>query len=169
MAKSKHAKPLLAAAVICEKVVTDKENVATLVRIVDTLNVVPLDAPVAGSAVTTPLMSISPLALFISFKSGDAKGKRHLEVFAISPGGKKERIAESDTFFIGQEQGVNVTLHLAPPLGDPGLHWFDVRLDGALMAKVPLRVNHLKPSTSTDGTDEANTMHREKKGARQDG
>jgi hypothetical protein len=135
------AGPLLAAALLCERVIEDKEGVLSIIRIVDNFTVsLPVITPPPGS---TPVVV---LTLLVSFKAGQAKGTYQVELRLRSASGKPlkgmgEHPKPSFTFAGEQpEQGANIVINAGVPANEPGLYYFDVLLDGAFVTSVPFRI-----------------------------
>ncbi len=129
-------KPYIAAAFVCEKLLREKDEVLTAVRIVDTFSIETAQLPPAGGA---PVLAV---ALLISFKSGEANGEYAVSITLASPSGKiVARSPEGTTLlFQGEEKGANIVANFAVPTTELGLYWFDVRLEGETMTRVPLKL-----------------------------
>ncbi|MGH9789442.1 MAG: DUF6941 family protein [Candidatus Acidiferrales bacterium] len=134
------AKPYLVSALFCERVLQETDGVLSVVRIVDKATVeIPQDAPKEKK----PVVQITAL---ISFKSGDAKGKFSVQVVPRSPTGKSMSApAPFPMLFEGQEHGNNLIINFTIPVEEEGLFWFDVLVDGEVMGRMPLRVEHKRP------------------------
>ena len=146
--KATKAMPLLAAALFCEKVLEDKDNVMTLVRIVDKVLVqkqqVNMPMPPTGQQpiMMTTVGSSPILTALLAFKSGNAKGKYLLQIIMVSPSGKRKQVAELPITFLGNEQGVNVRAMMGIQLDEEGLFWYEVRIDDRMLTRMPLRISY---------------------------
>jgi Family of unknown function (DUF6941) len=131
-------RPLVAAAFLCEKVLTEKDNVQTFVRVVDTL--------IAADGRPRPPFQIW---LVVMLKAGQARGKYFLSLRVNSPSGKASPIGEELPVAMDNDEAtVNVNALLTLDVQEEGLYWIDVLVDGAAVTRVPFRVR-LEPSTST--------------------
>jgi hypothetical protein len=148
----KTSKPLLAAAFICEKVLQDKDDALSAIRIVDTFTVsIPSDIP----------LGVQPqigLTLLVSFKAGDAEGKHELLVKLRSPAGDEikghygqvplrpdEKASQgykaNFEFKPGQpEDGANLVISCSLPIKQFGLYYFEVFVDDEMVTRVPFRL-----------------------------
>ena len=126
--------PYLAAAVFCEKVLQERDGVASLIRIIDRTTVTlgkdaPPDLPV----------TLEPM-LFLSFKSGFAKEKMPVVIRPLSPAGQSLPAVTTDVLFEGDDRGVNLVVQMKLEAKEEGLYWFDVTVEGRLVTRVPYRV-----------------------------
>ncbi|MHC4178945.1 MAG: DUF6941 family protein [Planctomycetota bacterium] len=124
--------PLLAAAVLCERVLQEEGNVASLIRLIDTFNIV-------GESRSLP-PGIIEFTMFLYFKSGEAKGRRRLKIISRTPKGEEIQTHERDLEFRGEQHGVSVNIISRMALKQKGLYWFDVLINDQLMTKIPLHV-----------------------------
>ena len=126
--------PYLALAVICERVLIEKDEVLSLVRIFDRWIV-------KGTFLEMPPTLIQ-LALVVSLKSGRFRGKTHVLIKPTSPGGKDLPMFQNSIEFgeKSDEQGANVVTSLAFVAEEEGIYWFDVLLDSLRLTKIPLRL-----------------------------
>ncbi len=106
MAEATHAAadhgPYLELAVLCERVLEERDGVLSLVRLVDRLEVtVPGPAGAAGPA------ALAPVQLFavVGFKSGQARGRHQLRLTLERPDGLRRLLAELPLLFEGEDRG----------------------------------------------------------------
>lgn len=133
--------PWLATAAICENVLTDKDNVLSLVRLVDRFTVraetMIGDKPVEIEPQKIPLS----FQLVITLKGG--KGKHVLKLVPSLPSGDSPPIL-SKPFEMPKTAGgqhSNMNLHIGVSLmAVPGQNWIDVFLDDALLTRIPFQV-----------------------------
>lgn len=138
--------PFLAAALLCERVLTEQDGVISLIRIVDRLThtVVGPQAPPE-----MPPVRIS-WQLVLIFKSGAARGRAEVVLRLEAPSGL--RIPQQTVlpvFFEGEDRGVQLVAGLDLELTQEGLYWIDVLLEDRLMTRVPLRVIYQRVTTSS--------------------
>lgn len=131
-------------ACICEKVLVEPDNVATLVRVVDTFTLsAPPEVPPPG------MPNAVPLTIFVSLKSGEVVGDFEVGLRLNSPDGDAQPLGKWAVEFRGGEHGANLRIDfgLANPQG--GLYWFDVLWGEEILTRVPLR---LRTSTTSEST-----------------
>jgi hypothetical protein len=131
------AGPYLGGAFICERLLSERDNVNSVVRIVDTVTL-PADAPRPELGTGVGL----PLTLVIFFRRGEAKGERELRLRQIGPSGKRKNVGKVEFKLEGPAEGaINTIMPVVPISWDnEGLYWFEVLLGGTLVTRVPLRV-----------------------------
>jgi hypothetical protein len=127
------ARPLVSAAFLCERILTEKDNAQTFVRVVDVLIArVPDEkkAPVRFD-----------IWLAVILKSGEAKGKFNLELRMSDPNGNVTDISDDIPVVLnGAEHGINVNILNIFNLSTEGLYWIDVLIDGEALTRVPFRM-----------------------------
>src|SRR5579864_8060334 len=143
------AKPFVQVACICERVLVEPDNVASLIRIVDTYSVqIPSAPPPTGIPVVVPLTA------FISLTSGNIIGDFEVGLRLHPPdnNGKEQPVRRWPVEFRGGEHGTN--LKIAFILQDPksGLYWFDVLWGDDVLTRIPFR---LKSDPAVEPTGEA--------------
>ncbi|SRR5579871_1680553 len=129
--------PYLVAALFCEKALQEKDGIVSIIRIVDRIT---LTVPAATSPTTLPPLPLN-LTLFLSFKSGSARGSNTIKLSIEPPSGIKN-IPEQllPIFFEGEDRGANLILALNMVVDQEGVYWFDIVLEEELFTRVPLRV-----------------------------
>ena len=140
--------PHITAAAICQDVIEAKDGTLSAIRLIDviTLN---LGKPTDPN---TPFSVSVPVTLLIALKSGQAKGKKLLSIALVDPKGVV--FPSNQTFPLvleGDEHGANVVIRTEVITNKDGLFWFDIRLDGQLLSRQPLRVKFewLQPDKSS--------------------
>jgi hypothetical protein len=134
--------PYLAFATVCEKVLQEKDETLSLIRMVDrvTVNIPSPDVFAAGAHLNLPIV------VAIGFKSGEFRGTRELDLRLHTPGGEIVRTEGTPlpirVFFRGEETGANFIMTLMLDASSEGLYWIDVLLDGAVVTRLPLRIAH---------------------------
>jgi hypothetical protein len=131
------AGPHLSAAVLCNYVLEEKDGVNSIIRIVDRLTVT------TGATQVMPEFQATFL-LYLSFKSGSAKGTYEAGVVLVNPNGEEEQRMTIPFFCEGEERGNNIKIALNLLIKRPGLYWFNILLADQMITRVPLRVIHMK-------------------------
>jgi hypothetical protein len=129
-------KPFVQAACFCEKLLRESDNVASIIRVVDTYNIErpQLQLP-AGLKMTLPL------TIFVALKSGDVVGEHVISVRLSKPDGTYGPSREWPLMFGGGEKGVNLQIAFDLETPETGLYWFDVLWADEVLTRIPLRVN----------------------------
>jgi hypothetical protein len=126
----------LSVAVLCEKVLQEKDAVLSLIRIVDRFTVT-ISGPTPPEEMPTVPIS---LTLVLSFKAGFARGTFVVSVRGEKPSGELTPETKIPVLFEGDERGPNVMIAVNLQANEEGLYWFDVFLEGARVTRVPLRL-----------------------------
>lgn len=137
--------PFLAAAVLCEKVLEEKDGVLSAIRMVD--RIVQTAVGPAGPEEMPPVPV--NLTALIAFKSGGARGRHSLRLRPEAPSGLRLPEVSLPVLFEGEDRGHNVLLNLALQADQEGLYWFDVLLDEQMVTRIPLRVVYQRLSLGT--------------------
>ncbi|HZL96496.1 MAG TPA: hypothetical protein VFB99_22770 [Vicinamibacterales bacterium] len=128
--------PWLQAAVFCEKVLTERDGVVSLIRVVDrfiftaTGAAAPEKMPESTFQVTGMLM----------FKSGFAKGSHDVKLALTTPSGVRMPEQTISMFLEGDDRGMNLGFSLNLAAKEEGLYWMDVRVRDRLFTRMPLRI-----------------------------
>jgi hypothetical protein len=135
-------RPHLLVAVLCEKVLQEKDETLTIVRIVDRLQY-----RIEGSGLpagTTPMISIKGL---IALRSGPVTGEHPIKIVGEKPDGTRKDLYTAGVNFLGKDHGQNIILDMGIGIDQDGLYWFDVFFDDELLTRIPLIV---RPLTSQE-------------------
>lgn len=135
--------PFVAVATFCEKVLQDRDNVISVIRVVDQLIVTATGPEPPDEMPPTP----ANLTVAIILRRGKARGRQKLKLRPEAPGGEqRETGAEVWLNLVGDEEaGANVVIDFSGFAVDrEGLWWFDVLFGDAdqLLARIPLRVRY---------------------------
>jgi hypothetical protein len=128
--------PFLNAALLCEKVLQEKDETVSIIRTIDRIT---LTTQAMGSPETLPPVPIA-LYAFISLKSGSARGKHVLKWITEAPSGIRSSEQLLPVLFEGEDRGVNIILALNMIVDQEGIYWFDLLLEDRLLTRLPLRV-----------------------------
>lgn len=126
-------KPLVQVACICEKVLTETDNVPSLIRIVDTYN---LRIPDGGRIEDVGV----ELTAYIALKSGDVTGEHSVGLRLVPPGDERPHIRTWPVVFRGGEHGTNMKIQFVIPRPGEGLYWFDVLWGDEMLTRIPFRL-----------------------------
>lgn len=128
--------PYLLAAFLCEKVLQEKDETISIIRIVDRVT---LTVPASISPETLPPISLN-LSAFISLKSGNARGRYSIKWRTETPSGIALPEQLLPALFEGEDRGVNLILALNIIVDQEGVYWFNMLLEDQLLTRIPLRV-----------------------------
>src|SRR5260370_5270472 len=128
--------PYLVAALLCEKVLQEKDGIVSIIRMVDRIT---LTASASISPEALPPLTLN-LTLFLAFKSGSARGSNTIKLRIESPSGIKLPEQLLPIFFEGEDRGANLILALNMVVDQERVYWFDILLEEELFTRVPLRV-----------------------------
>lgn len=127
--------PFLGIAVFCEMVLNEKDNVQSVIRIIDryTIKAAPNSPAIMPP---TPI----PLRALIMLKAGAAKGKHTVTLQPRTPSGGLLPKAGLPVLFEGEDRGVSLDLRMGFEASEEGLYWFDVFLNEKRMTSIPFRI-----------------------------
>src|SRR5260370_42592485 len=128
--------PYLMAALICEKVLQEKDETVSIIRMIDSIT---LTAQASHSPESLPPLPVS-LCAFISFKAGSARGRHIVKWVTETPSGLKLPEQLLPVLFEGEDRGVNLILGINIVVDQEGVYWFDVLLENVLLTRIPLRI-----------------------------
>lgn len=148
MSNGESGGPYLAAAVLCEKVLQEKDGVVSAIRIVDRFII-------TGSGTQPPeKMPKLPvnMTMLIIFKSGDAKGSRTVKIKPIMPSGRELQETLLPMFLEGDDRGVNLIANIVLEASEEGLYWFEVLCNDEFVTRIPLRLVYHRIGRGSGGT-----------------
>lgn len=137
----KQPTPIVVSAVLCEKVLQEKDNVISIIRIIDTLTT---EKPIPPDT-TTPML----LTLFVSLRSGSASGEHRATMEVRRPSGLVKKVETEWTAQLPSDPLGLVNFVIALPVipNEVGVYTVDVLWDGEPIASVPFKL--LQPLDSS--------------------
>lgn len=144
--------PLVHAACICEKVLLEKDNAASLIRIIDTITAhIPKDVPPDARAGF-------PITAFIRLGSGDLSEKGKVAIHPRRPDGTKGGRFEVDVELGGGAKSAQLKIgfHVVKP--QDGVYWFDVFWNDSFLTSVPLTVKLAVDEEATEQSPAPQTI-----------
>ncbi len=140
--------PYLNAALLCEKVLHEKDEVLSVMRIIDRIIVQALS--VGGPVPDSLPPSVASFHLLLVLKSGFYKGNATVKLAIQSPSGVCVGESSVDIFFEGDDRGVNLVSPMQLQISEDGLYWIDVRCSvgsaESFFTRIPLRVVYQRMS-----------------------
>ncbi len=129
--------PYVAVACFAEKVLRETDNVHSLIRIIDRVQVA---ITTHGEMKELPKIQ-QHLTLYVSLKCGGERGSHELEIVPVKPGGEKLPSKRHPVHFEGPEyKGVNIIVKMVIEINREGTWWFEVFHRKQLLTKIPLDV-----------------------------
>ena len=138
--------PWLAAAFFCERVLQETDGTLSAIRIVDRaqMHVIAIDQQgrraTEVDAAILPGTEILQVQALIALRAGSFRGAATLGLRGVASSGKVEDIHTGPIEFVEGHVGVNLMLNIAITVSEPGMHWFDVLLDGRVLTRMPLDI-----------------------------
>lgn len=136
--------PYVTAALLCEKVLQEKDGVNSIIRVITQLNI-------SGPHEEMPATPIQVMA-YLGFVAGFARGKYRLRLVPVSPSGKEMGGLDLTAYFEGDDRGVNIVVNLGMIVKEEGVFWIDVLLESQRVTRIPLRVLYQHIGLGTGGT-----------------
>lgn len=130
--------PYISAALLCERIIQEKDEGITLVRIIDKLQY-----EVQGVQLPPGVRPAIPLSCFVSLKSGAITGSHTIKIAIERPNGQRKDILEHSFDFLGKDHGQNLIVRMTLGVEQDGLHWFDVLFDGETLTRIPIVISPL--------------------------
>ena len=140
--------PYLSAALLCEKLLIEKDGVTSAIRIIDRVT-----RTVVG---VNPPEQMEPfdyvLTLVVTLKAGWVHGAYPVRIALVSPQGESRDILKQTVFFEGgEDKGNSIVGQMAVRFEVEGIYWFEVffgeQETERLLTKIPLRVIYLRTFT----------------------
>jgi hypothetical protein len=136
------AGPYVAAAFVCERVLTERDGVPSFIRVAERFNIAQLPPHITLPEGMPQPQKIVQFSLVIIIKSGDlGGGKFNLSLSMTKPNGETSPSQDVPVFFNGgDDNGAMFVSPMAIPNPEEGLHWFDVNFEGGRITRIPFRV-----------------------------
>jgi hypothetical protein len=130
--------PYIKAAVFCERVLEEKDNVLSAIRIFDRsaaeIELAEDDEEVPGIEIRGHLM--------VAIVAGESLRKQAVTVRLLKPSGETVQLAEFPIEFGPDEDAAaQLILKLAIGVTQEGIFWFEILTEDAVRTRIPLRVS----------------------------
>jgi hypothetical protein len=130
-------KPYPVAAVFCEKVLLERDNVVTPVRVIDRVY---LNRD-SYEASTQDANAFVQIAFLLKYISVNYSGKHTLSISVLNPAGKESNLIEpAPIVFAANRIGIQVRIEVNIRVKDLGRYWAVVRLDDEVSVRTPLEL-----------------------------
>jgi hypothetical protein len=141
--------PVCVAALFCDSAFLDKDNLATIIRTIDTITF-PSGAEPTTLGQTVELAGATRLVILL--KQGDAVGRQELPVVFVGPHGETDTVGLLTEVFrdnAGPHTAYNSVVPIQFVWRGEGWYWLEVRTKAnKVLAKTPLRLA-IGPSQQT--------------------
>ena len=132
-------------ALLCEKILEEKDGIKTAVRIIDQVNRSAVGMGQAPPSVMDEF--VFPVALLIRLKAGVARGMVSVKVKIIRPNNTTAGDLTHPVHLPGpDDSGVDIVLNVQLKIDQVGAWWFDIYVDELRWMRVPLRIVYLPQS-----------------------
>lgn len=140
--------PYLSAALICEKVLEERDGVKSAIRIIDRVTRTAVDPNPPDEMEAFDYQ----IVLLVKLKAGEARGVYPLEVRLIKPSGESPTPLKQNIMFEGEEDGgVDIVGIMKIKFDLAGIYWFEIFFNKTLMTKIPFRVVYMPQVMQTGG------------------
>ncbi|MGA7823706.1 MAG: hypothetical protein WCA14_05885 [Steroidobacteraceae bacterium] len=130
----KNTKPLVNVATACEKVLVEKDNVFSAIRVIDIFYV---SSEIA--AIQQQPGAHIPVSALIMLRRGDYAGEGELSLVIETPVGQRiDSPTKWPMLFNEQNEGGNVILSFPLPLTNIGTTWIEVLWNGDCLTRFPV-------------------------------
>jgi hypothetical protein len=147
MSEGEMGGPYLTAALLCEKVLQEKDGIVSAIRIIDRIV-----ATAQGSALPEQMPPVAVnVALLIMLKSGDVQGSHTIRIQQVAPSGFRSPQLSWPIYLEGNDRGANLIVQVAFEAKEEGLYWFDVYFKDDLLTRMPLRVVYQRVEVGRSG------------------
>lgn len=132
--------PYCVAALLCERVLEEKDNVKSLVRVIDRLYVQAVGERTPESMPPTT----GHYVMYLRFRAGKATGPMELAIYLTSPNGDRTPGPRLPLFFEeGEARYVDVVIGMDVQLSLQGRYWFEAHLGEQRVAAIPFEVIYM--------------------------
>lgn len=126
-------RPYITAALLCERVLEEKNGSLSAIRIADRLEYRLEGAPEG----LKPAIAVSGL---VCLKSGPVVGDHTVRMIVERPGGDRKEAYSFPVKLLGKDHGQNLIMNISLGIEREGLYWFDLLFDEDLLTRIPLMV-----------------------------
>jgi hypothetical protein len=126
-------------ALLCEKILEEKDGIKTAVRIIDQINRGAISVGESPPSVMPPFEF--PVGLLIRLKAGAARGMYIVNVRIIKPNNDSAGELNHPVHLPGPDDaGIDIVLNAVLTIDQVGTWWFDIYVGEERWTRVPLRV-----------------------------
>jgi hypothetical protein len=129
-------RPYLSAALLCEKVIQEKDESISLIRLADRVHY-HVEGPAGLPAGIRPIIAMHA---FLSLKSGPISGEHTIKMVSENPMGNRKEVLNQKINLLGKDHGQNLIVNMNLGVEHDGLYWFDIFFDEELLTRIPLTI-----------------------------
>lgn len=138
--------PLITVATFCEKILDEKDDVPSLIRLVDRISFTrPPDVFAAKGEPVTPIVE---LAFFLRLTARGLQSTHELRLAFQTPDNEEKEMVKHSFTFDPKRSGMNIKANIAIGIKVGGFCWLKVYLDDVLLTQVPLEIVEIGTSES---------------------
>src|SRR5690348_13251068 len=127
----KDQKPFVNVATACEKILVEKDNVFSVIRIVDVFYIPKEVADMPDGGV--------PISTLITVRSGDYRGEGELSLAVQTPDGVRNEAPEKwPMLFSDTNTAANIVFSFGIGIRHIGTSWVEVLWNGEILSKFPV-------------------------------
>jgi len=124
--------PIVNVATVCEKILRETDNVASLIRVIDVFHL-------PQEAVQLQPEGSIPVSALIVVRGGDYRGEGEIAVSVHTPDGKQQDFPEKWPMLFSDAVPANsLVLNFGMAFKHVGTSWIDVLWNGELLTKFPI-------------------------------
>jgi hypothetical protein len=128
----------LNAALICERVLEERDGTLSIIRIAERLAVDVTRLPSEGNE---PFVHVPGVLVLVFKRDSEAATEHRIHVRGTDPSGREIlNVAAPLRIAAGAGRGADLIIRLSFPVSSEGLHWVDVAADEHLLTRVPIEV-----------------------------
>lgn len=132
--------PFLMSALFCDHFLHDQDGIDSYIRIIDRITF-----PMPADAENVP--PETQFTLVIAFKAGEARGNHELTILTYLPNRQMLPERKGTIFFESEDRSETITVPVTLKARMEGIYWFEIRLNGELVTKLPFRINFRSPAS----------------------
>ena len=133
MPRGNRKQPLLQIASLCDNVIVEKDDVISMMRIVDKI--------IVKAALPDLPPGTIPLTAVISFKAGEARGPRIITLIVQDPHGEEIMRHRMHVEFT-ESSGRCIVHRFMLPTKETGVYWIDVLLNRECVTRIPCEISY---------------------------
>ncbi|HEY2933585.1 MAG TPA: hypothetical protein VGK99_17750 [Acidobacteriota bacterium] len=136
-------KPIVQVACICERFLQEPDNVISVIRVIDVVNLkqVAIPATSPDAKPSQAMVHVMDFAIVVALKAGDLTGEFRISIVMEDPKGKRVTVMNDLPVALKGDDGVNAVVRFGLPFNaPPGRYWFDVIWDSEVLTRIPLRL-----------------------------
>ena len=122
-------------ALLCEKILQEKDESLTLVRVADRLQY-----RIEGKGLPEGIKPMIAINGLVSLKAGPVVGDHTVKIVGEKPNGERKELHSMSVNLMGKEHVTNIILNMGIGIDQDGLYWFDVVFDDEVLTRMPLLV-----------------------------